>query len=35
LHIKDAFGLQDDGEVRWWPNARAATAVFKLAAPTL
>ena len=34
LHIKDAFGLQDDGEVRWWPNARAATAVFKLAAPT-
>ena len=35
LHIKDAFGLQDDGVVRWWPNARAATAVFKLAAPTL
>ena len=35
LHIKDAFGLQDDGEVRWWPNARAATAVFKLAASTL
>ena len=35
LHIKDAFGLQDDGEVRWWPNARAATAVFKLVAPTL
>ena len=35
LHIKDAFGLQDDSEVRWWPNARAATAVFKLAAPTL
>ena len=35
LHIKDAFGLQDDGLVRWWPNARAATAVFKLAAPTL
>ena len=35
LHIKDAFGLQDDGEVRWWPNARAVTAVFKLAAPTL
>ena len=34
LHIKDAFGLQDDGLVRWWPNARAATAVFKLAAPT-
>jgi len=35
LHIKDAFGLQDDGIVRWWPNARAATAVFKLAAPTI
>jgi methionine biosynthesis protein MetW len=34
LHIKDAFGLQDEGAVRWWPNARAATAVFKLAAPT-
>jgi methionine biosynthesis protein MetW len=35
LHIKDAFGLQDDAVVRCWPNARAATAVFKLAAPTL
>jgi len=35
LHIKDAFGLQDNGLVRWWPNARAATAVFKLASPTL
>ena len=23
LHIKDAFGLQDEGVVRWWPNARA------------
>ena len=34
LHIKDAFGLQDEVVVRWWPNARAATAVFKLAAPT-
>ena len=34
LHIKDAFGLQDEGVVRWWPNARAATAVFKLVAPT-
>ena len=34
LHIKDAFGLQDEGVVRWWPNARAATAVFNLAAPT-
>ena len=35
MNIKDAFGLQDEGMVRWWPNARAATAVFKLAAPTL
>ena len=34
LNIKDAFGLQEEGVVRWWPNARAATAVFKLAAPT-
>ena len=34
LHIKDAFGLQDEGVVRWWPNARAATDVFKLVAPT-
>jgi len=35
LNIKEAFGLQDDAVVRWWPNARAATAVFKLAAPTI
>ena len=34
LHIKYEFGLHDEGVVRWWPNARAATAVFKLAAPT-
>ena len=34
LHIQDAFGLQDDGVVRWWPNARAATAVFQLSALT-
>jgi methionine biosynthesis protein MetW len=32
LHIQDAFGLQDNGVVRRWPNARAATAVFKLSA---
>ena len=34
LNIKDAFGLQEEGVVRWWPNARAAAAVIKLAAPT-
>ncbi len=28
LEILDAFGLQDGHEVRWWPNARATTAVF-------
>ena len=32
LHIQDAFGLQEHGEVRFWPNARAATAVFQLSA---
>jgi methionine biosynthesis protein MetW len=32
LHIQEAFGLQEFGEVRWWPNARAATAVFQLTA---
>ncbi|NQW65890.1 MAG: methionine biosynthesis protein MetW [Burkholderiales bacterium] len=32
LHIQDAFGLQDNGVVRRWPNARAATAVFQLSA---
>ncbi len=35
LHIQDAFGLQDDAVVRWWPNARATTAVFQLSSPTL
>ena len=30
LHIQDAFGLAEDAVVRWWPNARAATAVFQL-----
>ena len=34
LHIQDAFGLQESGVVRWWPNARAATAVFQLSALT-
>jgi methionine biosynthesis protein MetW len=28
LHITDAFGMQGDAAVRWWPNARASTAVF-------
>ncbi|MGY8904726.1 MAG: methionine biosynthesis protein MetW [Burkholderiales bacterium] len=29
LHMLDAFGLQNGQTVRWWPNARAGTAVFK------
>ncbi len=29
LRVLDAFGLQDDHEVRWLPNLRAGTAVFK------
>jgi methionine biosynthesis protein MetW len=29
LQVLDAFGLQDGREVRWLPNARAGTAVFK------
>ncbi|MBP7453887.1 MAG: methionine biosynthesis protein MetW [Ottowia sp.] len=32
LRVLDAFGLQDGREVRWLPNLRAATAVFKLSA---
>jgi methionine biosynthesis protein MetW len=28
LQITDAFGMQGDAQVRWWPNARASTAVF-------
>ena len=32
LRVLDAFGLQDGREVRWRPNLRAATAVFKLSA---
>ena len=30
LRVLDAFGLQADREVRWLPNARAGTAVFKI-----
>jgi methionine biosynthesis protein MetW len=29
LRVLDAFGLQEGTEVRWLPNARAGTAVFK------
>ena len=29
LQLLDAFGLQEGREVRWLPNVRAATAVFK------
>jgi methionine biosynthesis protein MetW len=29
LRILDAFGLEDGRVVRWLPNARASTAVFK------
>ena len=29
LTVLDAFGLQDGREVRWLPNARAGTAVFR------
>ncbi len=29
LQITDAFGMQDGAVVRWWPNARANTAVFQ------
>jgi len=29
LRVLDAFGLQDGQAVRWLPNARASTAVFK------
>ena len=35
LRVLDSFGLQDGQEVRWLPNARAGTAVFKLAADRL
>ena len=30
LRIEDEFGLQDGLEIRWWPNARASRAVFKV-----
>lgn len=30
LRVLDAFGVQQGREVRWLPNARAGTAVFKL-----
>lgn len=30
MRVLDAFGLQDGREVRWMPNLRAGTAVFKL-----
>jgi methionine biosynthesis protein MetW len=30
LRILDEFGLQEGRPVRWWPNARASRAVFKL-----
>jgi methionine biosynthesis protein MetW len=30
LRVLDAYGLQEGVEVRWLPNARASTAVFKL-----
>ena len=30
LQILDQFGLQDGQEIRFWPNARASRAVFKL-----
>ena len=31
LCIEDSFGVQDGREVRWLPNLRASTAVFRLA----
>ncbi len=30
LTVEDSFGLQDGRELRWQPNLRASTAVFKL-----
>ena len=29
LRVQDAFGLHEGQVVRWWPNARASTAVFQ------
>ena len=34
LTKQQAFGLQDQNTVRWWPNLRATTAVFQLTAGT-
>ena len=31
LHIADSFGMHEGRTLRWWPNLRASTAVFKLA----
>jgi methionine biosynthesis protein MetW len=33
LRVTESFGIQDDRVVRWWPNARASTAVFRLQRP--
>jgi methionine biosynthesis protein MetW len=33
LNIQNAFGLQEEAQVRWWPNLRATTAVFQLSSP--
>jgi methionine biosynthesis protein MetW len=30
LRVTESFGIQEDRIVRWWPNARASTAVFRL-----
>jgi hypothetical protein len=30
LTVLDEFGLQDGQEIRFWPNARASRAVFKV-----
>jgi hypothetical protein len=29
LRITDSFGLHEGQVIRWWPNARASTAVFQ------
>lgn len=34
LTKQQAFGMQDQNTVRWWPNLRATTAVFQLTAGT-
>ena len=34
FHIKDSFGLNKDLKIKWWPNARAVTAVFQLTGST-